>query len=87
MSEREAAVERVLSDLRALLNGRADTVCPCGRGEKYRIAQGDVLAKALAQVHEARSFAEAAVQNADRTLGALEELSGLARAALMAPPQ
>ncbi len=62
LSEREAAVERVLSDLRALLNGRADTACPCGRGERYRVSKGEVL-------NQTRSFTAGEDETRRRQIG------------------
>lgn len=76
LSEREAAVERVLSDLRALLNGRADAACPCEKGEKYRVRAGECLVR----LAEARTFAELAVSSADRALDAIEAVTGAVRA-------
>lgn len=67
LSEREVAVERVLSDLRALLISRAETVCTCGGAERYTVTQGEVLARA-------RAYVESAIDNADRALEQIEML-------------
>lgn len=73
-NERDAAVERVLNDLRVLLTRRAETGCPCGRAERYTVPQGEVLAKLV----EARTFAELALSTADRALEAIEAVTDAA---------
>lgn len=62
LSEREAAVERVLSDLRALLTSRAETVCTCGRAERYSVTQGEVLA-------EGKTFSNGEMETRRRQFG------------------
>lgn len=67
LNDKDAAVERVLNDLRVLLTRRAETGCPCGRAERYTVPQGEVLART-------RAYLETAIDNADRALEQVEML-------------
>lgn len=83
-NERDAAVERVLNDLRVLLTRSAETGCPCGRAERYTVPQGEVLAEARAfsagdlerrqtvRFARAKAHLEAAAVGLDRAIEQLD---------------
>lgn len=71
LSDREAAVERVLGDLRELLLGRTSSKCLCGKGEKYTISS-ETLLEARSALARARTFCEFASKTAERALEQVE---------------
>lgn len=81
-NDRDAAVERVLNDLRVLLTRRAETGCPCGRAERYTVPQGEVLAEGRSffaeqetrrrQFRRARLHLEIAAEQLDRAFENLD---------------
>lgn len=84
-NERDAAVERVLNDLRVLLTRRVETGCPCGRAERYTVPQGEVLAEAKTvgcaeieirrrQLGRARLHLEIASEQLDRAFDHVDTL-------------
>ncbi|MDR7232272.1 hypothetical protein J2X45_003378 [Caulobacter sp. BE264] len=71
--------------MRVLLIGRADTACPCGRGERYTVTQGEVLAEPKTfsagehetrrrQIGRARLHLEIASEQLDRAFDQVDAL-------------
>lgn len=71
LSEREVAVERVLNDLRALLIGREETRCFCGKAATQSRAPSKHLAF-RDRLARARAYCEGAADSVDRALEEIE---------------